>query len=272
MRLSSILVALDPSGSTAGFKAAAELARRSSAKLQALYIEDQEWFEACQLNFTQQTSSYTGELIPLTEQHIREQSEALKARLQHVFTQYSESLKIHYSYQSVRGTINNEIMKAASQVDLVVIGRNAQPFGRRASVGSTAHFLARNSPAPVLVWNNGASWPHNVIGICTTPEESAEVIRWTFGLSRLLQRDMHLFWPYPFHIPEGWPFLKTEPGAPEAPELSGSSIRDKSEVHRHMDVEFLRSHRNAIYLVQRQESQPNISSLLEELPNSILLL
>lgn len=270
MKLSSILVALDSSGSFAVLKAAVELAYRTEAELNAIFVEDAEWFEASRLSFTQQVSGYTGALIPFTERHLIEQSRALGTMLQNTINELGNLMQIRYSYQSVRGVINSELMKAAMGRDLVMIGRKSRSPGR-SDLGSTARFLAENSPAPLLVWNNGSEWPRQFIGICTTPAQSQPVVSWTVGLGDTLKREVRLFWPDQIEL-FGLRISRFTEDAERSQEDRLGKVKEISELHPDLSPDLLRQYRQTLFIIRRNALRQKPGEILHHLPNSVLLL
>lgn len=273
MNIASILIALDSSsGAGSVLKAAAELALKVDAELQAIYIEDVEWFQASRHIFTQQISSYTGEVIPFSEQNITEQSRALNKLLQTMFSDMGRLMNLRYSYRSVKGVVTSELMEAASRVDLVFIGRSGRPFGPKNKVGSTARELVESSAVPVIVWNAWNRWPNYFIGICTTPEQSGKVIDWTINMARLLDRKARLFWPAEaVSTLESWEKNWKEEGD-DAFTIPIETVRAVSEVHREITPRVLHHYRNELLIISRDNLTQNTGELLESLTNTVLLI
>lgn len=263
-KLSSILVALDSSGSVAGLKAAAELAYKTGAELKALYVEDAEWFEASRFSFIHQISGYTGEVVPFDEKQIADQSRALATRLKNIFINFGELMKIRYSYQSVRGIINSELLKAASDVDLLVIRRNVRTVEHRNKLSSTACNLAEQCSIPVLIWNNGPAWPNEFIGICMTSDPSSEVISWTTNLGDILKRKTRLYWNEKFEGNEEW--------INALDSTLVATVKKISEAQPALTPEILRYYRNALFVIRRKDWGNELVGFLQKFPNSVLLL
>ncbi len=196
LNLTSILVAIDSTSAARPLvKSAIHLAFRTKANLRAIYIEESEWFEASRFSFTQQVSSYTGELLPFTEKDLSDESKAVGALHKRLLSGYSKQLQVRWNYEIKRGPVDRELLKAASISDLVHIGRVRISGRRTARIGRNARYLAGQCNVPLCIWNEPTpEWPTQLIGLCTTPKESVQVVNWTLGLAATLGRTPRLFW------------------------------------------------------------------------------
>jgi len=272
MKLSSILVALDSSsGSKSMLKAAAELANRTQAELRALYVEDIDWFEASKYQFTQQISSYTGSLIPFSEKHIIEQSRALDVAFQKMFATISSQMRIKYSYHSVRGIVSKELLEAASSVDLVMLGRRRSPGFYPGNVSSTTRYLFEQSTVPLIIWTNGSRWPSHFIGICSTSPKSKPTMRWTFVLGRIMERNVHLFFPADIdlecHFQGKWNLEDTDDA-----HITIDALKSLSKNLADFSPETLNRFRDALFVIQRDETIFSTADFLESVSRPMLLL
>ncbi|PWN06503.1 universal stress protein [Rhodohalobacter mucosus] len=190
MTLTSILIAIDSvPGSRPVVQAASELALRTGASLKALFIEDDNWYKASRVSFAYQVSSITGELMPFDEAEMLKQGRAHSSLLERMIVNHSRELNIRCHYRTARGPVIRELMEAARDQDLIVIGRNRDPDGSRRKLGGTARFLAENCTVPVLVWNGGATWPGIITGMIEPGTEGENVKRWMQFLGNCLNRE-----------------------------------------------------------------------------------
>lgn len=192
---SSILVALDASDeSHVALQAAARLAQRGGMRLNTLFIEDIQWFEASRTRFVLQVNRFTGETIPTDEEKVSRQSKALSRRLEQQVSRVSHRYQVSYSYRSVRGEVNKELLQAAENVDLVAAGRKGVSFQRPEEPGSAALALAEHCSRPVLLWTGSPAWPTLLIGLSSDPGRSDTMLRWLNALAAPMQRSIRLFW------------------------------------------------------------------------------
>lgn len=149
--LQRILVALDASPhSQAALNAAVRLAVDFEAQVEGLFIEDEKLLRAARLPFAEEVRSFTAPPKGLTDQRmqrqIRYQAEFAERSLQHA----AEEAEVAYDFEVVQGDVTRELLDAATEVDLVVLGRTSRASSRR-QLGSTSRAVLTDAPAPVLV-------------------------------------------------------------------------------------------------------------------------
>lgn len=263
MNVKKILVALDSStGAVSLVKIAAELAQKMDAELQVLYLEDVEW---TQYSFSEQISSYTGELMPFSEQHIAIQSKAFRRLIQSTFTNIGRLMKIRYSYDSVRGGVKREFLEAASKVDLVLVNRSGHPIRQQYKLGHSAQELAKKSPVPVLIWNSGEHWPRIFIGICSIPDKSQKVIEWTTYLAEKFGFPARLFW----HTGVDLALEELKKSLP--PSISFERVKSISESHEVLTPEEMRYLKRSLLVISRQDIEQHQQEYLGSILSSVLL-
>lgn len=263
MNVKKILVALDSStGAVPLVKIAAELAQKMEAELQVLYLEDVEW---TQYNFSGQISSYTGELMPFSEQHMAIHSKALRRLIQTTFTDIGRVMNVRYSYQSVQGKVKKEFLEAASQVDLVILNRSGYSIRQKYRVGHTTQELVEKSPVPVLIWNSVEYWPKTLIGICSTPDKSQRVIEWTIYLAEKFGLTARLFW----HPEVDLALENLRFNLP--PAISFDKVKSISESHQDLTPEDMRAFKRSLLIVSHQDIQQNQKEYLESVISSVLV-
>lgn len=267
-KISSILVALDSSsGSGEILKSASELAFKAHAELKAVYVEDIEWFEASKYNFTQLISSYTGTVIPFSEQHIAKHSRALGSVLEHLFIGISKQKKIKYSYHSVKGVVSKELLEAASEASLIILNRTSRiGIPRKKIVGSTARYLIEHSSRPVLIWDDKDEWPRNIIGICYNPIKYNELEEWAISMGKLLHRKIRFFFP----SEEALNAIGTPKNRNRL--LSMEELRNVSEFHSEITPQKLDKYNDTLFIIQRSELAQEPTAFLSRLSNAVLFI
>lgn len=264
MKLNTILVILNHPRSSGLLKMASELAQKSGAELKALYIENREWFEASSFSFSQQITSFRGEIIPLTEHNLSEQTRALAARFEKMFTTYSKALNIKYSYRTMPTHTSQELEEAITGVDLVLLAGSVPP---------TTFWIDATGRhnTPLLIWDNGAAGPREIIGLCEKPEHSLEVISWTIQLADWMNLKSRLFWEKEFEIRTEWIEELKKDNMKVAPNII-QRINNISEIQPFLTADILPHFRNALFITRRQnqEIEPNI--FRQKMPIALLLL
>jgi nucleotide-binding universal stress UspA family protein len=149
--LQRILVALDASPhSEAALNAAVRLAVDFGAEVQGLFVEDETLLRAAQLPFAEEVRAYTTAPKGLTNQglqrQLRYQAEYAERALRHAAGQ----AEVEHAFEVVEGDVTGELMTAAAEADLLVLGKTSSASSRR-QLGSTSRTLLTDAPTPVLV-------------------------------------------------------------------------------------------------------------------------
>lgn len=149
--LQRILVALDASPhSEAALNAAVRLALDFEAEVQGLFVEDETLLRAAQLPFAEEVRAFTASPRGLTDRRLqrqlRYQAEHAERALRHAAAQ----AEVEHTFEVVEGDVTGELMTAAAEVDLLVLGKTSTSSSRQ-QLGSTSRTLLTDAPTPVLV-------------------------------------------------------------------------------------------------------------------------
>lgn len=264
MTLNKILILLNHPRPLGLLKIASELAYKSGAELKAMYLEDKEWIEASSFSFSQQISGFRGEILPLTENQIAEQSRALAARFKKIFTSYSQSLNIKYSYQTIQAHTDFELEEALTGIDLVLIA------GKNQSTELWIKTTTRHT-IPLLIWNNDTAGLKEIIGLCVKPKQSFDIISWTIQIGDLLNRKSRFFWKQQFDLNDDW-MKKLNEDKPIAAPIIRQRIKDMSQIQAILTVDILKHFRNTLFVARRKDLTINVETLHHQTPVSVLLL
>jgi nucleotide-binding universal stress UspA family protein len=145
-----ILVALDASPhSAAALEAAAELANRAGAELLGLYVEDINLLRLARLPFAQEVGQFTAVRRRLDVREVERQIRGQKVRIRRMFEVTTRRTQVRWSFRVTRGTVAHEVLRAASGVDALVLGRSGWSLVAPRRMGSTARAVL----APEVAWS-----------------------------------------------------------------------------------------------------------------------
>ena len=158
-----IAVALDCSPhSRASLGAAAELARLLNAELTGIFVEDINVLRMADLPCCHEIRMYTSESEKFDasnlERSLKVQAKTAEESLQRI----AEDLMIKQSFRVLRGIVPEEVIAAAGEADLLVLGRSGRSPTCRKGLGSTARKALEKGKRPVLFIRPGFSakeWP-----------------------------------------------------------------------------------------------------------------
>jgi hypothetical protein len=193
-----------------------------------------------------------------------QQSRALASRFEKMFVTYNKSLNFKYSYRTVRGFSDEEVLTAVDGVDLLILS---------GSMRTAEHWekISEQKSIAVLNVNDSAHWPKEIIGFCLNPKQSLDTVRWTITLGKMLKRKVRLFWNGDFDIDEEWISNLNKDRVTES--ISRTKIKDISVVQPIFRLEILRHFRNSLFVVPRKELNNELElEFSRHLPIAILLI
>jgi nucleotide-binding universal stress UspA family protein len=151
-----ILVALDASApSRAALAAAAELATRFHAELLGLFVEDVNLLRLAELPFAREVFIYSARHRELSTREMERQLRAQARRAREMLREEAERAELAWSFEVARGRIAAELLRAASEVDLIILGRAGRSLTQTRRLGSTARSVAAEAPSMALLLQEG---------------------------------------------------------------------------------------------------------------------
>jgi nucleotide-binding universal stress UspA family protein len=145
-----ILVAIDASpDSLAALEIASNLAYLYSAELIGIYVEDINLIRMADLPFAREIGHFSAILRPINSTEIERQLRAHRRWIESIFASIAGDKNLQWSFRTFRGAITEELLSAARDTDLILLGRSGWSGRRR--IGSTARRLAIQSPIQAMI-------------------------------------------------------------------------------------------------------------------------
>jgi nucleotide-binding universal stress UspA family protein len=148
--LRRILIALDASpASLAALEMAAELAARHQAELIGIYVEDVNLLRSADIPISSEVGLYSAISRRIDKRQIESELRAQAKRVEEMLSKIARRTNLRWSFRSVRGLIPRELIDAAREADLIILGKKGWSAG--VQIGSTARQLAALAPVRSLI-------------------------------------------------------------------------------------------------------------------------
>ena len=147
-----ILVALDPSAhSRAALAAAARMAVRFEAELTALFVEDANVRRLSELPFVQEVGLYTQRCRTVEVGELDRQLRIQAGRMRQAFTLVTRRIETRCSFREVRGRAAQEVLAAAAEADVVIVGKGAWSAVDTGRLAPEVRDILAQAPSSTLV-------------------------------------------------------------------------------------------------------------------------
>lgn len=152
LTIEQILVALDASPhSVRALAAAIALAQELRARLMGIYVEDTNLLKLATLPFATEIRYPRATVVRLNrakmEAQLRHQAEQAREKLQEM----AEEASLQWSFRVARGSVASELLTAALDADLLVLGRISRSLLAGRGLGSTAQAALAQARHSVLL-------------------------------------------------------------------------------------------------------------------------
>jgi nucleotide-binding universal stress UspA family protein len=169
-----ILAAFGPATMSAGVvEGAADLAGRLGAELETLFVEDVALLQWTELPFIRQVGLHGLAAIPLSQHELELQFRALAAEAQRRLAATAALQQLRWSFRVARGHVPGEVIAAAANADLLVLGSSSRPVARETLLEPSVRLLIGAVKAPILLLRQ-AQPPRGPVHIVLEPQGEAE--------------------------------------------------------------------------------------------------
>lgn len=153
-----ILVALDPSKhSRAALEAAARMAARFDAELLGLFVEDVNVRRLAELPFIEEVGLFTGTCRRVQIRELSRQLQVQAGRIRRQFTISTRGIETQCNFRVVRGRVAAEVLKAAAEADVVVLGKGSWSAFDTERLAPAVREVLGKAPASTLLLRAGTA-------------------------------------------------------------------------------------------------------------------
>lgn len=172
-----IVVGLDASRSSLdALAAAAAVAARLGSDLAGLFVEDEDVLRLAALPFAGIVRIPTGERAALDRASLESELRALAAGAREALAREAAGRRVAFTFRIARGRVVPEVLAAAREADLLVLGTGGHRRSGHGEVGATARAAVAGAPTSVLLLRRGGRLGDPVVAVDDGNEGSARLI------------------------------------------------------------------------------------------------
>lgn len=178
-----ILVALDASAhSLAALQAAADLAARLDAEMLGLYVEDIRLLQLADHPLARELNFFTPGARAFDRQAAEQQQHAQARLARQTMQRLVDRARLRWSFRVVQGAVPQEVLAAAQEADLVVLGKTG--WSGRRQLGSTTRLVIHQSSRPALILQTGVRLAAPVAVVYDGSDQAVRALRIAASLMR----------------------------------------------------------------------------------------
>jgi nucleotide-binding universal stress UspA family protein len=184
-KIRRILVAIDASPqSLAALEAAAELAASLGAELIGVYVEDINLIRLAALPVVLEIGGASARSRRMDKRRMDRQLRSQAARAAQAIGNAANRAKVRWSFSVARGSIEAELLQAASEADLFILGRSGWSGTRK--LGSTARRLLAQGPDRTMIIEQGERLQPTLMTVYDGSDQSRRALDTAIGLGGYL--------------------------------------------------------------------------------------
>jgi nucleotide-binding universal stress UspA family protein len=189
-----ILVTLDASSqSVKRVEAATELASDLEAELVGLFVEDTNLLRMAELPFVKEFSPFSPFGQRVEARALEREFRAQSARMRRVLASAADARAVPWTFRVARGLVTTEVLLAASEADLIVLGKMTwAPAGVR-RMGSTVRMILSQGRSMTMVMQEEYRWTVPISLIYDGSDSSEKGVIVASHLARIRKGGMNVF-------------------------------------------------------------------------------
>lgn len=186
-KVERILLPLDVSrDSLTALQVAFDLAAALGGEVSGLFIEDPRLLLAGSFPFAREVGSSSGTRQRIQRSDIEHRFRIVATGAREALAEAGQRRKVRFSFRVTRGDVPAEILTAATDADIVVLGKAGWSVGAFRKPGSTCLAILSGSHVPVLIVERGASFAPPILAVNDGTAAGRRAVDFAHELSRSL--------------------------------------------------------------------------------------
>ena len=183
--LHRILVPLDASeNSMSALDTAADLAAVLGAELEGLFVEDINVLQLCEFPFAREVSFLGPSFRRIDRAETERQFRIQAQRLQKILSEVASRFHVPWKFRVTRGGVPAEVLAAAENADMTILGRSGRSMTSRRRVGSTVRTVISKGRGMTLIIQQGMRFQPPVQVLFTGSSLSEKALALALDLGR----------------------------------------------------------------------------------------
>jgi nucleotide-binding universal stress UspA family protein len=172
--------------SLTALEAAFDLAAAVGGEVSGLFIEDARLLAAVSLPFAREVGWLSGTRQPIGHLEIERRFQAVEDTARGALAEAGKRVKVRFSFRVTRGDVPAEILTAATDADIVVLGKAGWSKGAVRKPGSTCLAILSRSHVPVLIVEHGTTLAPPILAVNDGTSAGSRAVEFAHDLSRSL--------------------------------------------------------------------------------------
>jgi nucleotide-binding universal stress UspA family protein len=165
-------------------QSAAELAATLQAELRVLYIQDMGLMRFAELPIAAEVITFTACERRVNRARLEREMEARAKRISRELAQLAEQRQVRWSFKTVRGQGESEILAASEHADLLIVNRKTgRMLVRGDQLGSTADVIVTKSQRTVVLLEEHAHFDRPLVVLVENLERDRKALMIAIRLS-----------------------------------------------------------------------------------------
>ena len=167
---------------------AAQIATFLKAEINGLFVEDINLIHLAQLPFAAEIRTISNKTFPLDVEDMQRRLKTEATLLRYELEQMAIDHELEWTFDVVRGLVTQELLRAAKNADLLILGRFSQHKRFQKGIGSTALTAVHQADSPVLIVTPEINFYNPLLLLYDGSSAAEQALRLSIALAQTSQQ------------------------------------------------------------------------------------